>query len=252
MLKQNSPSQGSSAGLFFLGLFLAAAVIASAIILSGTVKQIKTSNQTIRVKGYSEEKITSDMAVWNGSFVSRSSDLGEAYEKLQSDLAKIQKYLEGYGISREMVDVSSVNTMIRYRRNDKGAPTNEIERYDLEQTVSLRSSDVELVSKLSKESTSLIKEGIEFISNPPRYYYTKIDEMKIELLGKATKDAYERAKQLAENSGSEVGGLASATQGVFQITPAFSTEVQDYGMYDTSTIEKSIKAVVTVEYHITK
>jgi len=242
----------SFGGLFFLGLFLALALVISALILSDTIKQVRTSDQTIRVKGYAEQKITSDMAVWNGSFVSRSTELESAYEKLQADLGKILKYLEKYGIRRDMVDISSVETMIRYRKNEKGVPTNEIEGYDLEQRVSITSSDVQLISRLSKESTSLIKEGVEFISNPPSYYYTKIDEMKIELLGKATKDAYNRAKQLAENSGSSVGGLASATQGVFQITPAFSTDVQNYGMYDTNTIEKSVKAVVTVKYHITK
>jgi hypothetical protein len=59
-----------------------------------------------------------------------------------------------------------------------------------------------------------------------------------------------RAEELAKNSGSEVGTLKYASQGVFQITPVHSTDVSDYGIYDTSTIEKSIKAVVTIEYSI--
>jgi hypothetical protein len=245
-------SSGLFGGLFFLGLFLAVAAVLSAFIFSATVKEIRMSNQTVRVKGYAEKRIESDMAVWNGSFISRNSNLEEAYSKLQSDLEKIMKYLEGYGISRKMIDVSSVNTMVRYRRNSQGMFTNDIERYDLEQRIGIRSSDIGMISRISKESTSLIREGIEFISYPPKYYFTGMDAMKIELLGEATRDAFERARQLAENSGSRVGGLASASQGVFQITPLFSTEVQDYGMYDTSTIEKSMKAVVTVEYSIIK
>lgn len=250
MLKRESANQAG--GLFFLGFFLAAAIIVSTFIMARTIENIKISNQTVRVKGYAEKTIRSDMAVWNGSFVSRSTDLESAYVKLQKDLDKIRHYLVEYGVPLENLDISSVNTMVRYKRNDQGGFTNVIERYDLEQRIGLRSSDVDLVSTISKKSTALIQEGIEFISFPPQYYFRGINEMKIELLGEATRDAFERAKQLAENSGSHVGELASASQGVFQITPLFSTDVQDYGMYDTSTIDKSIKAVVTVEYKLVK
>lgn len=250
MIKRNTSEL--TGGLFFLGLFLASAIIISTFIMSRTVERVKMSHQTVRVKGYAEKTIRSDMAVWNGSFVSRSTDLESAYIKLQADLEKIRSYLAKFGVEENRIDTSSINTMVRYRRNDQGVFTNIIERYDLEQRVEIRSSDVDLISRISRESTTLIQDGIEFISFPPQYYFTGIDEMKIELLGDATRDAFARAEQLAENSGSRVGELASASQGVFQITPLFSTEVQDYGMYDTSTIDKSIKAVVTVEYSIIK
>lgn len=109
---------------------------------------------------------------------------------------------------------------------------------------------MELVTRISRESSELIKEGVEFNSSSPQYFYTKVNDLKIEMLGEATKDAKLRAEQLAINSGGKVGALRSAAQGVFQITTAYSTEVSDHGIYDTSTIEKSIKAVVTVQYSI--
>jgi hypothetical protein len=74
--------------------------------------------------------------------------------------------------------------------------------------------------------------------------------LKIQLLGEATKNARMRAEELASNSGSQVGELKYASQGVFQITPVNSTDVSDYGIYDTFTIDKSINAVVTIEYSI--
>lgn len=74
--------------------------------------------------------------------------------------------------------------------------------------------------------------------------------MKIQLLGEATKNARMRAEGLARNSGSEIGTLKYASQGLFQITPVNPTDVSDYGIYDTTTIEKSVKAVVTIEYSI--
>src|SRR4029077_8073817 len=97
---------------------------------------------------------------------------------------------------------------------------------------------------------ALIQDGIAFTSNAPEYYFTKLDDLKIQMLGQATKDARERAEQLAVNSRSKVGALRSASQGVFQITPPFSTEVSNTGQSDTTSIDKSIKALVTVEYAI--
>ena len=70
------------------------------------------------------------------------------------------------------------------------------------------------------------------------------------MLGEASKNAYERAERLAGNTGSEVGTLQSASQGVFQITSRNSTEVSDYGSFDTQSRLKAIKAVITAEFSV--
>jgi hypothetical protein len=51
-------------------------------------------------------------------------------------------------------------------------------------------------------------------------------------------------------SDSRGGPLRYARQGVFQVTPANSAEVSDYGRNDTTSREKSIKAVATIRYAI--
>ena len=133
---------------------------------------------------------------------------------------------------------------------EQGVSTHTIEGYVLTQAVGLDSEDVALVNRISKESTALIRDGIAFESSDPDYYYTKLDGLKIEMLGLAAEDARARAEQLAAKSGARLGVLRNASQGVFQITPAYSTATSGYGMYDTSTIVKAIKSVVTVEYAI--
>lgn len=81
-------------------------------------------------------------------------------------------------------------------------------------------------------------------------FYTKANDLKIEMLKIATQDAYERAKALVSASQGTVGKLIYARQGVFQITSEFSTKVSDYGVNDTTSIDKMIKSIVTVEYAI--
>ena len=241
---------GNGGGLFLFGVMLAIALIVSTTIAMGTVTKIKLTNQTITVKGYAEKDIISNWARWQGSFKVKTTDLVTGYTELEQHLAKVIAYLEGQGVSPNDVIVSSVATATQYKRNEKGNQTNEIEAYFLHQSVEISISDTALIDKVARGSTSLIKQGVEFASGHPEYLYTKLDELKIEMLGRATADARERAEQLATNSGGRVGKLRSAHQGVFQITPKHSTEVSSYGMYSTSTVEKKVKAVVTIEYSI--
>ncbi len=90
------------------------------------------------------------------------------------------------------------------------------------------------------------------MSFPPDYVTVEIEDIKMKLLGKATANGYERAGILAKNSNGKVGMLNSASQGVFQITPLHSMDVSDSGQHDTSTVEKTVKAVVTLEFNIEK
>ncbi len=237
-------------GLFLLGALLSTGIIIATLVISKTVERVKFQNQRIQVKGFAERAITSDIAVWSGQITTRSPELVTAYDNLQADLEKVLAYLQQKGIRKEDVSIPSVITTIQYKRTEQGMTTNIVEGYNLVQTVSITSPNIEQIAEIANEVTVLIKEGIEFDSFSPQYFYTKLDNMKIELLGEATKNAGMRAKQLAENSGSKVGSLKYASQGVFQITPVYSTQVSDYGTYDTTTIEKSVKAVVTMEYSI--
>ena len=237
-------------GLFLLGALLAVGIVIATLVIARTVERVKFQNQRIQVKGFAERTITSDMAVWSGQITTRSPELVTAYDNLQADLGKVLSYLEQQGVRKEDISIPSVITTIQYKRTEKGAMTNIVDGYILIQTVKITSSNIEQIADIAGEITVLIKEAIEFDSFPPQYFYTKLDDMKIELLGEATKNAAMRAQQLAENSGSKVGALKYASQGVFQITPVYSTQVSDYGMYDTSTIKKSVKAVVTMEYSI--
>jgi uncharacterized protein len=235
----------------FLGLFLGLGFVFQSMFLSSAIKSLKSSKNTISIKGYAEKSITSDLAEWSATFSVSSNDLKSGYVKLKSDLKKILTFLERKGIKKENMRVASVSTEKRYKMNERGMRTDEIGGYNLTQVITVTSNDVRQISLLSDEVTELIQDGIDIISNPPNYFYTKLNDLKIEMLGEATKDARMRAEQLATNSGAGTTlELSSAYQGVFQITAPNSTEVSDYGSFDTQSIEKVIKAVVTIEYTI--
>lgn len=107
-----------------------------------------------------------------------------------------------------------------------------------------------MITRLSMESTELIDQGVEFSSGAPEYYYTKLDELKIEMLAKATQNAKQRAENMTQATGNKIGLMRSAKMGVFQITPINSTDVSDWGVNDATSLEKKVTAVVTVSFAI--
>ena len=88
------------------------------------------------------------------------------------------------------------------------------------------------------------------MSSAPEYFYTKLDELKIEMLAKATENAKQRAESMTKATGNKIGFMRSAKMGVFQITPVTSTDVSDWGVNDTTSLYKKVMAVVTVSFAI--
>ena len=173
--------------IIILGVCIAFATVASSVILSrGFMKLMKFTKEVISVTGSANKLITSDLATWDISFARRNTDLAAAYQDLKKDLDRVKSYLRSKGIADSEMVVSQVYTVTLYKKNSDGYDTNEIEGYRLSQSVTVRSPDVDRITALSRGSTELINEGIAVNSSAPQYFYTKIDELKVEMLARAT------------------------------------------------------------------
>ena len=237
--------------IIILGVCIAAATIASSVILSGGfLKVMKFTREQISVTGSATKEIRSDYIVWTGTVERREADLKTAYKGLAEDMARVKAYLASRGVNESEVNVSQVVTSTIYKKNEKGNDTNDIQGYTLSQNVEIRSKDIDRVTTVSRQSTELIDQGVHLTSGAPEYFYTKLDELKIEMLAKATDNAKQRAESMAKAAGNRIGFMRSARMGVFQITPATSTDVSDWGMNDTTSLDKKVMAVVTVSFAI--
>lgn len=237
--------------IIILGLCIAGATILSTVVLSKGVIQIKKlTEEVIEVKGSAEEKIISDYVVWNSVFSRRDPEITVASAKLGEDLKKVKTYLLSKGVKEDEIVVSQVGTTVLYKKNEKGYNTNDIEGYRLAQGIEVSSYDVKKVDDIARQSTELINQDIQFISGAPDYFYTKLADLKIEMLAKATENAKERAKSMAASTGNKIGLIRSARMGIFQITPVNSYDVSWYGNNDTSSLEKKVTAVVNVNFAI--
>ncbi len=237
--------------IIILGVCIAIATIVSSLILSyGLLKVTRFVKEQITVTGSAQKSIVSDYVVWTGSFVRRETQLSSAYKNLQKDLDMIRKYLISKGINEKEIIVSQIAMETIYKKDGKGNDTNDIHSFRLVQTVEIRSGEVGKIAQISRESTELINSGIEFTSNAPEYFYTKLDGLKIEMLSMATENAKQRAENMAKATGNKIRFLRAAKMGVFQITPVNSTEVSDWGVNDTTSLEKKVTAVITASFAI--
>ncbi len=236
--------------LFNIGFMLAAGLVASSIILAWAYTNKKNGDEAVTVTGSAKKRIKSNLVVWSASVSYRSADLSSAYRSLTENVPKIKKYLIEKGVEEDQITISAISSQTLHGRDENGNSTSEVTGYSLGQEVEVRSGKVDLISKIAREATELINQGILIESSPPRYYYTELGDLKIEMLGEAAKDAKIRAEQIAASTGNKVGAIRSARMGVMQITAADSTEVSDYGINDTSTIDKDLTAVVNINFAV--
>lgn len=233
---------------FIIGL----SIIITALILGKAVKNRNAGNDSISVTGLGSKNFNSDLIVWSGSFTKRSEDLKDAYAQLDNDREIIKNYLGKKGIDVKSIIFSSItiekefddvfdNNGVRIKSSFLG--------YRLRQNITIESPEVDKVESISREVSEIINSGVEFYSNNPEYYYTKLAELKIEMIAQATKDANERAENIAQNADCSLGKLKKAVMGVFQIVAQNSSEEYSWGgSYNTSSKRKTATITVKLEY----
>ena len=236
--------------LFNAGVALAIGLVMSSVIFGWFYAKTKKGDEAITVTGSAKKRIRSDLVVWSAGVSAQSAQLTDAYRGLSESVPKIKQYLVAKGITEDHMTVSSITTTTLKKQNNNGGESSEITGYALRQHIEVRSTDVDKIAQIAREATELINQGILIESEAPQYYYTKIGDLKIEMLGLAAKDAKVRAEQIAASTGNRVGAVRSAKMGVLQITPADSTDVSDAGIYSTSTIDKDMTAVVNIGFGV--
>jgi len=232
------------------GVALALGLVLSSLIFGWFYSTAKKGDEAITVTGSAKKRITSDLVLWSAGVSSEAAQLTDAYKQLSDNIPRIKQYLLSKGIPEQQMTVSSISTTTLKGRDREGNETSEVTGYSLQQQIEVRSNDVQKIAQVAREATELINQGILIESNSPQYYYTQIGDLKIEMLGEAAKDAKVRAERIASSTGNSIGSVRSAKMGVLQITAADSTEVSDSGVYNTSTIEKDMTAVVNISFAV--
>ena len=226
-----------------LGIFLLLGLAALGWLLGESLIRFKEYERTVTVKGLSEREYPADIVIWPIKFTEASNDLGELYEQLEANAQRIRAYLTGAGIEESGISLSTPQTTDKSAQSygDGGdAPF----RFLATQTVTVYSSNVDRVRAAMGGLVDLGKQGIVFsdnpYENPVEYLFTRLNEVKPEMIEEATTAAREIGVKFAADSQSRLGKIRSASQGQFSIEPR-----------DTNNPHiKKVRVVSTVEYYL--
>jgi uncharacterized protein len=229
-------------------------IIISVFVISGAYKYRYKTEESISVTGLGEKDFESDLVNWSASYNRKSTDLKTAYAQLKEDEKVVKDYLVSKGIKETGMLFSAVN--VQRLEEDKYDGNNKyigkvFAGYSLSQSVGISSKELDLVESVSRQITDLIEKGIELNSGSPSYYYSKLSELKIDLLAKASADAKQRAETIAKSAGGGLGNLKKANMGVFQIVGKNQNETyENGGTFNTSSRIKTASITVKTDYTI--
>jgi hypothetical protein len=255
---QTSPSWARSwLGPQVIGrLLISAAVVTSTTIASMAWLEAKTPRDMIQVTGSATRRIVSDLIEWDSTIRHTASSRADAYRVVRKDVDATVAYLVDKGIAEADIRVSStsVNAYFETEYEQVGNDTvshNRLAGFEAQQTVTVTSHQVELVERVSREVSALLDQNIPIESSPPRYHYTGLEGLKIEMLAAAAEDARVRADKMLEAAGdAERGDLVSTHMGVININPANSTATSWDGQNDKTSLHKDIMTIVHVVYEV--
>ena len=208
------------------------------------------SDSTITVTGSTSQDVKADTATWRIELRRMAFAGGTAatYAQIARDGEAVQNYFAAQNLASSTITASVISTDENYKQNQNDPTT-----YNVREIVTIQTTDVEKVDQFSRslgEVTTKVSSGTLVSPQQPEYYVSSLPALRVSLIGKAIQDAKARAIEIAKSGGSSVGALKSASSGVVQVLAPNSTNVEDYGSYDTSTIQKQVMVTARATFYV--
>jgi hypothetical protein len=238
----------TTSGSRISALILAFGLVAAALVFTGGFVQSRTADRYVTVKGIAERDVKAGLALWPLRFVATDDRLDVAQTAIARSHDAVIAFLERHGIDREKVEVQGLEVTDVLANAYRDGPA--ASRYIIAQTLMVRSEDAELVRAASQKVGELVDAGVVLSSQSgpitPTYLFTRLTELKPEMIAEATTNARHAAEQFANDSGSRILGIRRANQGLFELLPRDRVT----GVSEESQVNKTVRVVATVEYYI--
>lgn len=200
-------------------LILALGLAGGAYFLADGIKQFRSADRYVSVKGLSERIVPADLVIWPITFVVTGNDLAEMQGRIDQHLATIGGFLQAGGFTDDEISHSVPEITDKLAQGYAEAQPPKF-RYHARVTVSLRTGHVDQARALMQQTGELVKQGITLSPDYGRqteFLFTGLNDIKPDMIAEATRNARKAAEQFAADSGSQVGHIRQATQGIFSI-----------------------------------
>jgi hypothetical protein len=236
-------SDHNRANALILGLFLLLGLSSLGYLLGSSALKVKALERTVTVKGLSERELPADIVIWPIQFTSAENDLEALYLSIEQSTTEIKQFLQERGVKPEEVSFSPPAITDKSAQQYGNAPGAEF-RYTAIQTVTVYSHDIKRVRTVMNSLSDLGKKGIAFTGGnyetKTEYLFTRLNEIKPEMIEEATRKARVVAQKFASDSQSTLGKIRRASQGQFSINDRDKNNPHI----------KKVRVVSTVEYYL--
>jgi hypothetical protein len=239
-----------------LGVSLLLGLVLGGWLLGSQIKDIKLADRYVTVKGLVERTVKSDLAIWPVSFKETGNDLSQVFAKSEEDKTAVLKFFAAQGVTSKEISVGQIQVTDKLANEYGGNITGP--RYIVQQTVTVQSPEVDKIAKAGQKTADLVQAGIVVGGNNGqggiRYKFNGLNALKPDMITEATRNARSSADRFAADSGSQVGSIRSASQGVFSISAADSVAADGEGGGDSgdSSMMKKVRVVATVDYYLVR
>jgi hypothetical protein len=221
---------------------LAVGMIAGGYLLGNGLLRAKDAERAVTVRGLAERDVTADLATWTISYSTTSSDIASAQAKVREDTVTIEGFFKELGFPKDALQPTGANV-------SSSTDSNGAVSYTVRQRLALRTNDVALAQKAVARQFDLVNRGV-FLEEGSgmAYTFTKLNDIKPEMVAAATKDARAAAQQFAKDSDSRVGKIRDATQGYFEVAARDGDSGAGWGQADSP--YKKVRVVTTVSFSL--
>ena len=240
-----------------VGVCLLLGLVVGGWVLGSEIKDIRLADRYVTVKGLVERTVKSDMAIWPVSFKEAGNDLSQVFAKSEADKSTVLKFFATQGVQPNEISVGQIKVTDKLANEYGGNNTGP--RYIVEQTVTVQSANVDKIAKAGEKTADLVQAGIVVGDNNGqggiKYKFNGLNALKPDMITEATRNARSSADRFAADSGSQVGSIRSASQGVFSISAADSVSTGNGdggGDSGDSSIMKKVRVVATVDYYLVR
>jgi hypothetical protein len=237
-------NQATSGAVTGAALFLAIGLGVGGFLVGKGFREGRASDRYVTVKGLAEQVVQADVAIWTLRVSAGGSDLAKVQGKIDADVAALGEFLVQAGIEADAIRPQRLEVEDALAQPWRTAPVGEA-RFTIAQTVIVRTEKVDLVAEISRRTGELVRRGVVLNDQGgPVYVFTRLNDVKPEMIAAATRNAREGAEKFAADSQSQIAGIRRATQGLFQILPRDESPA----VAEPGQVEKKIRVVTTIEY----
>ena len=248
MVEGGEPGDGSKRGWLASNVLLAGAgilalgMVAGGYLLGDGLLRAKQADRSVTVRGLAEKDVTADLATWTIAYSAQADNLAAAQADIDADTKELRGFFTELGFDGDALQPTGAN--VSQFQNNYGSTT-----YTIRQRMSLRTQDIKLAQSAVRRQFDLIRRGVVLDEGSGMAYsFTRLNDIKPNMVALATKDARASAEQFAKDSGTGVGGIKSATQGYFSVESRDGDTGGGWGVSDTP--YKKVRVVTTVDFYL--